>query len=178
MYSIEASITKQNSPPGFTFPTLPCYEPQPENQRPLHLLGPSSSNFLQYCFPLENLSWTLQSKSTEGKVSSKKSQFRHHCLKKAIGKSAAGPTGIFQRPRVSFLVKNIETVAVLGGPVVWFWTSAWSRLVSLRARRAADSAQSLGELIRKFLISSSNCLAWTSRWVTSSRSLRISSCCR
>ena len=30
MYSIEANITKQNSPPGFTFPTLPRYEPQLE----------------------------------------------------------------------------------------------------------------------------------------------------
>lgn len=51
-------------------------------------------------------------------------------------------------------------------------------VVSLRARRAETSAQNHCELILKFLISSSNCLAWTSRWVTSSRSLRISSCCR
>lgn len=62
MYSIEANITKQNSPPGLIFPTLPCYEPQLENQRQLYFLGPSSSNFVQHCFPLEKLSWTLQNK--------------------------------------------------------------------------------------------------------------------
>lgn len=62
MYSIKANVTKQNSPPGLIFPTLPCYEPQLENQRQLHLLGPSSSNFVQHCFPLEKLSWTLQNK--------------------------------------------------------------------------------------------------------------------
>lgn len=59
------------------------------------------------------------------------------------------PLESFKRPRVSFLVKNIETVAILGGPVVWFWTSSWSRLVSLRARRTEDSAQSLIELMRR-----------------------------
>ena len=156
-----------------TFPTPPWNETQLENQRRLHLLGPSSANSIVFPF-----------RSYRGPCKTSKPKARYHLKrvssdtifwKKTNGKSAADPTGIFQWPRVSFLVKNIETVGVLRGPVVWFWTSLWSQLVSLRVRRAEDSAQSLCELIHKFLISSSSCLAWTLSCVTSFQSLWVSS---
>ena len=89
-----------------TFPTPPWNETQLENQRRLHLLGPSSANSIVFPF-----------RSYRGPCKTSKPKARYHLKrvssdtifwKKTNGKSAADPTGIFQWPRVSFLVKNKE----------------------------------------------------------------------
>lgn len=93
-----------------------------KNHRQVQQLGPSSSNFLQGSFPWDIIAHRgpLQQNSTEGKVSSKKSQFRHCCFEKANRKTAPCPTGNLSVTEFFFLVKNIEIVVVLGGLMVWF----------------------------------------------------------